>query len=227
MNSTRPLVIAVSLLLSGQMASAEDMSRYRGYALESSLDSVRAAIGVRAADAKKLHERPATIQELQWRAPYVSSADAQADPVGAIAFRFYNDSLYQIVVNYDRERTEGLTNNDILEVLSARYGVPVLASATIRTSPAAGALPDSLVIGRWETPESAVTLVRRSYTPEFQLILISKSLSTRAVDAIREAVRLDAIEAPHRESEQRKKEAGDASAALDKARISNKAAFRP
>ena len=48
MNSVRPLVIAVSLILSGQMASAQDMSRYRVYALESSLDSVIAASGARA-----------------------------------------------------------------------------------------------------------------------------------------------------------------------------------
>jgi hypothetical protein len=38
---------------------------------------------------------------------------------------------------------------------------------------------------------------------------------------------LDTIEAPRREAEQRKKEAGDASAARDKTRIINKAAFRP
>jgi hypothetical protein len=38
---------------------------------------------------------------------------------------------------------------------------------------------------------------------------------------------LDAIEAPRREAAQRKKEASDASAARDKARIANKAAFRP
>ena len=43
---------------------------------------------------------------------------------------------------------------------------------------------------------------------------------------IREAVGLDAIEAPRQESEQRKKEAGDASAARDQTRVTNKAAFR-
>ena len=42
----------------------------------------------------------------------------------------------------------------------------------------------------------------------------------------REAVRLDAIEAPRREAAQRKKEAGEATAARDKTRIANKAAFR-
>jgi len=226
MKNVRPLVIAVSLILSGQMASAQDMSRYRVYALESSLDAVVAASGARSADAKTLHLRPANIQELQWHAPYVSSGDTRADPVREIAFTFYNDALYQVVVNYDRDRTEGLTNKDILDALSATYGVPALASARTRTSPAE-AFRDGIVLARWETAESLVTLIRGSDAPEFQLILISKPLSTRARSAIREAIRLDAIEAPRRESAQRKKEAGDASAARDKTRVTNKAAFRP
>ncbi len=82
-------------------------------------------------------------------------------------------------------------------------------------------------MARWENADSLLTLLRGSYRPEFQLILVSKSLNARARTAVREAVRLDAIEAPRREAEQRKKEAGDATAARDKARSANKAAFRP
>ena len=227
MKNVRPLVIAVSLILSGQMVSAQDMSRYRVYALESSLDTVVAASGARSADAKTLHLRPANIQELQWHAPYVSSGDTRADPVREIAFTFYNDALYQVVVNYDRDRTEGLTNVDIVESLSAAYGTPTLASAKTRTSLPTEAFPGGIVVARWENAQSLLTLIRGSYTPEFQLVLISKPLRARARSAIREAIRLDAIEAPRREVEQRKKEAGDAIAARDKARVVNKAAFRP
>ena len=227
MNSTRRLVIAASLILSGQMASAQDVARYRAYALESSVASVVAASGARAADAKTLHARPATIQELQWRAPYVTSTDTMADPVREIAFTFYNDALYQVVVNYDRARTEGLTDKDILDALTATYGAPASPTAKTRTTPPADAFSDSIVLARWETAESLVTLVRGSYPPEFQLILMSKSLGTLAQSAIREAVRLDTLDAPRRESELRKKEAGDANAARDKTRTTNKEAFRP
>ncbi len=226
MNSTCHLAIAITLVFSPQMASSQDMSRYRAYALESSLDAIVAASGARAADARTLHGRPATIQELPWRAPYIFG-NALADPVREIEFMFFNDALYQVIVNYDRNRTEGLTNDDIIESVSAAYGVPALATAKTRTSPPAEALPDSIVLARWETTESLVTLIRGAYTSDFQMILISKPLSTLARRAIREAIRLDAIEAPRRESEQRKKDAGDASAARDKARVTNKAAFRP
>ena len=226
MNSTRPIVIAVGFILGGQLAFAQDMSRYRAYVLESSFESVVAASGARAADAKTLHERPATIQELEWRAPYADSRNTLADPVREISFTFYNDALYQVIVNYDRDRTAGLTNSDIVESVSAAYGIPI-ASARTRTSPPVEAFPDSIVVARWENADALLTLVRGSYTSEFQLILVSKSLSARARTAIREAVRLDTIDAPRREAAQRTKEAGDASAARDKTRIANKAAFRP
>ena len=227
MNSTRPLVIAVGLILGGQLASAQGVSRYRAYVLESSLESVIATSGARAADAKTLHERPATVQELEWRAPYVDSRNTQADPVREITFMFYNDALYQVTVKYDRDRTEGLTNTDIVESLSTAYGAPLLPSGRTRTSPPVEGFPDSILVALWENADSLLTLIRGSYTPEFQLILVSKSLNARARTAIREAVRLDAVEAPRREAAQRKKEAGDASAARDKTRIANKAAFRP
>jgi hypothetical protein len=227
MNSTRPLVIAVGFLLGAQLAFAQDVSRYRAYVLGSSLDSVVAASGARAADAKTLHERPASIQQLEWRAPYVGSRNTTADPVREISFSFYNDALYLVVVNYDRDRTEGLTNGDIVEALSTAYGVPTRASSRTRTSPPTEAFPDSIVLARWENADSSLTLVRGSYTPEFQLILVSEPLRARAQSAVREAIRLDAIEAPRREAAQRKKEDSDASAARDKTRIANKAAFRP
>jgi hypothetical protein len=228
MNIMRTLVIAAfGLILCGHLAEAQDLSRYRDYVLDSSVDSVITAIGARAADAKTLHERPAKIQELGWRAPYVSSGSAMADPVREIAFSFYNNALYQVVVNYDPTRTDGLTNNDIIESLSVAYGAPVALAAKPRTSPPADVLPGTVVLARWENAASALLLVRGSYSPEFQLILISKALSTSARTAIREAVRLDAVEGPRRESEQRKKDVANATAAQDKTRATNKAAFRP
>jgi len=227
MNRTRPLVIAVGIIFSSQLAFAQDMSRYRAYVLESSLESVVAASGVRAAEAKTLHERPAKLQQLEWRAPYADSRGTLADPVREISFAFYDDALYQVIVKYDRARTEGLTDSDIVESLSTAYGVPLLASPRTRTSPPADVLADSIVLARWENAGSLLTLVRGAVTPEFQLVLESKSLSARARTAVREAIRLDAIDAPRRDAERRKKDAGDASAALDKTRIANKAAFRP
>jgi hypothetical protein len=218
---------AVGLTLIGPAAFAQDLSRYRTYVLESNLESVIAMGGARATDAKMLHERPAKIQELEWRAPYWSSESEHADPVKEIVFTFLDDALYQIVVNYGRDRTNGLTDKDLIESVSATYGQAVIKSTSSGTARPAAALPDTTVLARWENVDSSVTLLRGTYSPDFQLILVSKPLSARARTVIREAIRLDALDAPRRELEQRKKEAADASGARDKTRTTNKAAFRP
>jgi hypothetical protein len=224
MNSARVCVIALALALTTHIVAAQDLSRYRVYVLESSLESVVAASGARPADIKTLHERPANIRELDWRAPYVSSGSELADPVSGVVFTFCNDSLYQVVVSYNRDRTDGLTNRDLIESLTVAYGEPVQRSA--RNRPPA-ALPDTVVLAQWDSKDSSLTLVRGAYASEYQLILMSKTLSARARNAIREAQRLDAIEAPRRELEQRQKEVADAAAVRDKIRTTNKAAFRP
>lgn len=224
MNSSRVLVIAVALIVSSQVASAQDLTRYRAYVLDSSLESVLAASATRVADAKTLHERPAKIQELEWRAPYMSSGDGLVDPVRGAVFSFCDDALYQVVVTYDSGRTDGLTNGDIIEALSAVYGEPVPRSASMRPP---AALTDTVVLAQWDSKDASLTLLRGAYAAEFQLVLMSKTLSVRARNAIREAGRLDAIEAPRRELEQRKKEVAAAADARNKIRTTNKAAFRP
>ena len=224
MQSARVFAIAVAFIVSAQSGAAQDLYRYRVYTLESSVASVVEASSVRLIDVKALHERPAKIQELEWRAPYVNSGSEMADPVRRITFGFYNDALYQVVVTYDDDRTDGLTNNDIIKSLSVTYGEPVLSSARSRPAEAPA---DTVVLAQWQSTAASLTLVRGTYSPEFQLVFVSKPLSTLARSAMREATRLDALEAPRREREQRKKEAADTTAARDKAHATNKAAFRP
>ena len=87
--------------------------------------------------------------------------------------------------------------------------------------------PDTAVLAQWDRAGSSLTLLRGVYSAEFQLILTSKALSTRARGAIREAARLDTADAPRRELDRQKKDAADAAAVRDKIRTANKAAFRP
>ena len=219
------VMTVLDCFVDGQLATAQDVSRYRAYVLESSLDSVLEDSGVRAKDVQTVHQRPAKIHELEWHAPFLTSdREELADPVHDITFAFYNRALYQIVVSYARDRTDGLTSNDIIEALTVTYGSPVVTSPISRPPTV---LRDSVVLAQWENNSSSVTLLRDTYSSEFKLILMSKALSARARDAIREAIRLDAIEAPRRELEQRKKEVTDASVAREKTRTINKAAFRP
>ena len=227
MRGTAFVVVAVVLAFTGQFTSAQEPSHYRDYVLGASSEAVATASGTRPADLKTVHERPATIQRLLWRAPYVRSTDISPDPVREIAFSFYNDSLYQVIVNYDRQRTVGLTNSDVVESLSATYGPAVAASAKSRFDVPSDGLPGSVAVARWQSADTMLTLLRAEDAPEFQLILESKAASASARRAIRESTRLDTLEAPRRDLERRTKEASDAEAEQDKARVTNKAAFRP
>lgn len=221
-------VAPVVVLLSVDALVAATPFQYREYALGSSVASVVKISNTREDGVKTLHERPALIQELEWRAPYVSSGTERADPVGNILFSFFDDQLYQVVVTYDRDRTEGLTNDDVIESLSSTYGVPLLRHSNVgRTAVPGDAGAESTVVAQWEDAASVVTLTRGTYSPQVRLVLSSKTLNPRARAAIKEATRLDVQEAPRRERDQRNKEVADARVASQKARVVNKAAFKP
>ena len=130
MTNVRVSAVAfLAFVLSGQLLVAESPFRYREYALESSVAAVLKISGQRESETKTLHQRPASIQELEWRAPYVRAGAGPADPVRDVVFSFYDDQLYQVVVTYSRDRMDGLTNDDLIQSLSAAYGAPLKSRA--------------------------------------------------------------------------------------------------
>jgi hypothetical protein len=224
------MAIAASLVfvLGGQLVNAQTPFQYRDYALGSSTASVSGNSGTRSGDPKTLHQRPVPIQETVWRAPYMGLGAGPVDPVYEVLLSFYDDQLYQIIVTYDRGRTAGLTDNDLIATLAATYGTPLLRDArTASTMLATDVAPHMVVIAQWEDAASALTLVRSRHAPELQLVLISKTLNPRARAAIAEARRLDALDAPQRDLDRRSQATAGAAAAAEKARTANKAAFRP
>ncbi len=221
-------IVTVAVLLSAPPLFAQELSRYRGYILESSVASIVRVSGALATDTKTLYKRPALIQELAWRAPYLRVASEATDPVREVLFRFCDDKLYQVVVTYDHDRMEGLTNDDVIEGISATYGVPLLQDTrAARSVSLVGMSAAPAVVAEWDDATSLLTLTRSAYASELQLVLTSKALNARAVAAIKEAVRLDTQERPQREQDQRDKAVADAGVASQKARVVNRAAFRP
>ena len=224
MTFARCSLTAAVLVFSSQFASAQDLTRYRAYTLESSLESVLAAGSARPSDISVVHQRPAVIQELTWRPSYADSRSDPVDPVRQIVFSFCDNALYQVLVGYDATRTDGLSNQDIIYALTVTYGAPMRSSSRNRPLDAPS---NTVVLAQWESDVSSLTLLRAVYSAEFQLLLTSKALGTRARGAIREATRLDIAQAPRREIEQRQKDAAEAAATLAKVHAKNKAAFRP
>jgi hypothetical protein len=216
------------LILSTQLLDAQDRMRYREFQLGSDVASIAKLIGTASSDVKLVHQRPAVMQSLEWRPRYFSKGvSPQTDPVELIVFRFYDDQLFRVVVDYDRDKTEGMTQGDMIEAITAEYGAPsrILPVAKGASTLDYGA-PDAPV-AIWGDKESSVTLLRVAYPVSFRLVVASTRLDNLARTASAEAVRLDAKEAPQREIARQKKESDDALAALEKAKIENKAVFRP
>jgi hypothetical protein len=221
---------AVALILSTQLLSGQTGAHYRDFQLESSLATVATLTGAAAADAKVVHARPAILQDLQWSRPYGSNGGttAAADPVQQIVFSFYNDQLFRLVIDYDRDRTQGLSDADVIEAISGMYGPSIAPTAK---STRAGMLQTEeepgTRVARWGDSEYTAVLYRSSYGSGFRMIVTSSRLSTLAHRAETQALRLEEREAPQRERARQKKEAEDALAIQQKARVANKAAFIP
>ncbi len=224
---TNTSAFALFVVFGGMSAlvSAEDLSRYREFQLGTDLATVAKQAGASPADAKIIHSRPALIQELEWR-PQPLGTSSITEPAQQVVFRFYNGELFRIVVNYDRNETEGLTADDIVGAISATYGAAEEPPASAKI--AQGRYGDQEeVLVRWQDAKYRFDLIRSSYGPTFRLVGVLKMLEAPAQAAILEATRLDDLEAPQREAARITSEELAARTKLEKARLVNKPNFRP
>ena len=127
MITTRNLAIAsLGVVLSTQLLYGQSPSHYREFQLGGDLASVSALSGVAVSEVKVIHQRPAVMQDLLWRRPYSTGGLTAVSPdsVQQIVFSFYDDQLFRLVIDYDRDRTEGMTDADMIEAISSAYGRP-------------------------------------------------------------------------------------------------------
>jgi hypothetical protein len=235
MITTRTCTLLIAVLsLSAPLVHAQDLGHHRDMRLGSNVLAVAGAHDLLSKDAKTIHERPALIQSLEWRSKRFLSASVAAgdDALNDITFSFYNDQLFRIVANYDRKRTEGLTDADLIEAMTTTYGAPqslppVRTTRTSHQSLQNGNTDEGQVIARWEDADSTVTLLRTRYPAEVSLVVLSKRLTALAQSAELEAARLDRLEAPRREAARLQQEADEVRVSAAKARPANKAIFKP
>ncbi len=213
---------------SAPLIDAQDLSIYREFHLGMNLLAVAKQAGIETSDARMIHQRPAVIQELEWQPQhFIGGPSLRTDPVREILFSFYNGELFRMVVDYDRYKTEGLTDEDMIEAISAVYGTATRPAAEITFSSSRVYNDTEKVIARWEDSEYSFNLFRSTYQPTFGMVVFSKPLDVMARAATQEAIRLDEQEAPQREIEQQKKQDDEDRATQGKARLENKASFRP
>jgi len=216
------------LAISSSVISAQDLSKYRDFQLGMSLTAVAHQVGTMS-EARVVHQRPELIQELVWQPPRSFAPPSSGDSVRKIVFSFYNSELFRIVINYDWDRTEGLTVADMVDAVSATYG-PAMP-ATLPATPIL-ALPKAYtdsdrIMAHWEDAQSSVDLFQQAYASTFSLMVLSKRLDALAQSASVESIRLDAQDAPRLAVERKQKQENEDRARQEKARLVNKATFRP
>jgi hypothetical protein len=228
MVTTRILMLSTAwiVMATTPASSAADLSRYRGFVFGSSLATVARQAGI-SPEPRIVHQRPELIQELMWLPGATATSDADGNSVRKVLFTFYRDQLSRIVVSYDRDRTEGLTAEDLIEAVSAAYGVAAASGRGMTAQLIPSSSAHDKLVANWEDPHYSVTLLRSSYLSTFALVLFSKRLDALTTLASAEAILQDDREAPEREVERRRKLTPETRDRQETARQANKATFKP
>ncbi len=213
----------IALFLTAPLLRAQDLSKYRHFTLGMSLTRVLERTDQKMADVKPIHGRPALVQELNWWPPNVPGNSFQSDSVEQILFSFYNGELYKISVTYDQNSTAGLTAEDMVKSISAKYGPPTYVALAIDSATDDRYDVTQKPVASWADAQYSFNLVRSSFSDHLGLIIYSKRVNAEAELAIVEAVKLDAQEGPQREAERQKKQTDD----LEAARQKNRKIFHP
>jgi hypothetical protein len=224
MKMMRNVVVSLFLiLLSAPMISGQDLSRYRKFSLGTSLAALSKQVGQDPPQAILLHQSPAVIQELTYWPFDTSYPSVRVEPASQILFSFYNGELYRMVVTYDRQAIKGLTDEDMVQAVSARYGTATRLYPEITLPTNDVYASTETVIARWEDSQNSINLFRSSNQNSFRLAVFSKRLDAQAKAAIIESEKLEKQEAPQVEIARLKKEADE----LEVARQINQKTFRP
>jgi hypothetical protein len=224
MTRFRIFALAIAwVVVSSSVISAQDLSRYREFQLGMRMVTVAQQAGI-TPEPHVLLRRPALIQELMWQPPRVSTSLLQRESVGKVLFRFYNDQLFRMVVTYDRERTLGLTAEDLVDAISTRDGLARL-HVTEKPSLATAPYGTNEIVAQWEDSQHSLDLYSSPQLSTFALVVVSKRIDALAQVATGEAT-LDAQGAPQQAIErQRTQTEGDR--VTQEARRVNKSTFRP
>ena len=206
-------------------AAAPTLSRYRDVALGDSVTGVSERMKVPSASVKVLYKEPALVQEITWRPHrFVSGATVHPDPLAEMVMTFHADRLARIVVTYDRERTQGLTDSDLIELLNETYGTPILQSTT---PPVLTATTPRHVIASWSDGAAEVLLWREEYPRLVGLTITATLEDAKLQRTIGEAARVSALGAPERERDRQEAAAAAIKDRDERVRLENKAKFKP
>jgi hypothetical protein len=212
-----------AFLCTASLLQGQDLSKYRGFSIGTSMANVLKLSDQKLADVKTIHGRPMLIQELTWWPSSSPGLSSRPEAVEQILFSFCNDRLYKISVTYEHSSTEGLTAADMVKSISAKYGPPT--GVELEIDPVMNTLYDMKQgpLASWQDSQYSFDLVRTSLSDHFGLVIYSKSANAEVELATAQALKLEELERPEKEADQKKKEADD----LEAVREKNQKSFHP
>ena len=213
----------VVLLLTAPMLRAQDFSKYRSFSLGTNLAGVLKHTEQTLVDVKPTHDGSLLFQELTWRPSYSTGASSRAESVDELVFSFYKGELYKMLVTYERASTEGLTADDMVKSIAAKYGPPTSIALEIDSAGNEQYELRQKPVASWEDSQYSFNLVRSQFSNAFQLVIYSKRVAAEADAALAQVVKVDELEAPQKAIDRQKKEAD----AIELTRQKNQKSFRP
>ena len=213
----------VVLLLTAPMLLAQDFSKYRNFSLGTNLAAVLKHTDQRLLDVKATHDGSLLFQELTWRPANGIGVSYRSESVDELVFSFYKGELYKMVVTYDRASTEGLTADDMVKSISAKYGPATSVALEIDAAANEPYTVRGKPVASWEDSQYSLNLARSSFSTTSQLIIYSKRVNAEADAALAQTVKVDELEAPQKAIERQKKEAD----AIELTRQKSQKSFRP
>lgn len=171
--------IAVALLcsvVSVSLFAAQRPPDYRTYRMGDDVLAIARQIGL-PSPATTAPRAVGPVLELTWRAQHVRRGESpSSDPVALLVFSFYDDQLFRIVIDYASERTEGMTEADMVAVVSRVYGSP--AKRTDPPSPVGlhPQRPEDTVVAQWTDGQLQVALLALRGQNAFRMVVASVPL---------------------------------------------------
>jgi hypothetical protein len=224
MGITQNVLVSVTLLfLSVPALSAQNFSKYRNFSLGSSLAVVSKEADVTPNQINLVHQAPVVMQDVTYWPGESSTAPMEAEAVQQMDLSFCNGGLYSINVLYKSSATEGPSDEDMIQAVSATHGVATRSAPDKNTPEPPNFTSPDMQLATWQDSQDSVTLSRSPLSKSFQLVALSKQLQAQADAATAQDIAQELQDAPKRATDRAKQEAQDQQTVRD----TNLKAFRP
>jgi hypothetical protein len=220
---SRGSIVLIAFLFCVPLVHGQDLSKYRTFTLGMNTADVLKSAGEKPADVAVIHEKPSLIQELTWYPPLPFSSPHPVEPVEKVVFSFCDGELYRIVATYNSDAIQGLSNEDMIKMLSTSYGTATTPVAEISFPTSDAYQATQKVVARWEDAQFSLNLFRPEMAETFAIVMFNKQVDLKAGLAIAQSAKLEKQEAPQKEAARVKQAAIDTEAERQK----NIKAFRP